>query len=147
MNFKLQNKYYLKVPKIFLDNFWIELDNLEKSVKEYIYNLYLKNKQRTFKASLWNNENIIFHKIQVSENNKNWKNAKRVLIIILINNPDWINTIFPIFSFSTQEEKKYTTQYLKTKDFVKKVLNNFSKYQESTDINWEKINKILGIKL
>ena len=144
MNFKLTNRYFVKIPKDFLDKFWLDEENLKNSIKNYIYNFYLQNKQKTFKVDLSNWEKIIFHKIQVSENNKSSKKSKRVLIFILLNNPRWINTIFPIFSFTTQEEKKYTTQYMKNKNFVKKLINDFWKYQNSVDINWNKINSFLG---
>ncbi len=147
MNFKIKNKFFVKIPKDFLDHYWLDENNLRNSIKDYIYNFYLNNKQKTFKVFINNSEKIIFHKIQVNDNNKSWKKAKRVLIFILLNNPEWINTIFPIFSFTTQEEKKYTTQYLKNKDFVKKLINDFWKYQNSVDINWNKINKILWVEI
>ena len=105
MNFKEKNEFFLKIPKDFLENFSIEEKILKNSIKDYIYNFYLNNRQKTFKSSLSNWEKIIFHKIQIKDNNKSAKNSKRVLIFILINNPEWINTIFPIFSFTTQEEK------------------------------------------
>jgi hypothetical protein len=107
----------------------------------------LNNKQKTFKSSLANWEKIIFHKIQIKDNNKSAKNSKRVLIFILINNPEGINTIFPVFAFKTQEEKKYTTQYMKSKNFVSKIIKQFWKYQFSFDINWEKINETLWTKI
>ncbi|MDQ7008929.1 MAG: hypothetical protein Q9M94_01405 [Candidatus Gracilibacteria bacterium] len=44
MNFKLKNKYYLKIPHIFLDKFGIDLNNLEESVKNYILNNFTKYK-------------------------------------------------------------------------------------------------------
>jgi hypothetical protein len=147
MNFKIKNKFFVKIPKDFLNKFWLEKNNLRNSIKDYIYNFYLQDKQKTFKSSLSNWEKIIFHKIQVNENNQSSKKAKRVLIFILLNNPEGINTIFPIFSFTTQEEKKYTTQYMKNKTFVKKLINDFWKYQKSVDINWNKINETLWIEL
>ncbi len=52
-----------------------------------------------------------------------------------------------IFSFTTQEEKKYTTQYMKTKDFVSKLINQFWKYQFSFDVNWDKITETLWTKI
>jgi len=148
MNPKIENKYYLKIPSIFLEKFWIDPYQLKLSVKDYIYNFYLKNKQKVIKTSLQSWEKINLHKIQVSDNNRSWKKSKRVLIIILINNPrNGINTVFPVFAFSTQEEKKYTTQYLKTKEFWDIVLRNFKKYKDSSDINWNKINETLWIEL
>ena len=143
MNFKFKNRYFIKIPKDFLDNYKLDINNLKNSIKDYIYNFYLQNKQKTFKSSLSNWEKIIFHKIQVNYNNKSSKKSNRVLIFILLNNPEWINTIFPIFSFTTQEEKKYTTQYMKSKDFANKLINDFWKYSNSVDINWNKINNIL----
>jgi hypothetical protein len=54
MNFKFKNEYFLKIPQDFLENFLLDEEILKNSIKDYIYNFYLNNKQKTFKSSLAN---------------------------------------------------------------------------------------------
>jgi len=145
MNYKIQNKYFVKIPNEFLLDFKINGKDLFDSIEKYLKFNYLQNKSKTYKIKIDNNvfNTVIFHKIELSENNKSSKKSKRVLIFILLNKPDWINTIVPIFSFSTQEEKKYTTNFLHTKDFVYTILRNFWKYKTGIDFYWNDLNNNL----
>jgi hypothetical protein len=70
---------------------------------------------------------IRFHKIDIEQNNKSSQKSKRVIVFFLMNNPSWNNTIFPAFSFSTQEEKTYNSK-LKTQSFVKSLRVKLEKY-------------------
>lgn len=143
MNHKFTNKFFLKIPNEFLLEYKIEENILIKWVEKYINNYYLQNKQKTYKVNMNNDifNSVIFHKIELSDNNKSPKKSKRVRILILLNKPNWINTIFPIFVFSTQEEKKYTTKLLHTKDFVYKVFRDFEKYRWWLDSEWNKLSE------
>ena len=145
MYFKFQNKYFVKIPKDFLSDFQIDGNELFNAIRKYIKYNYLQNKAKIYKVQINNNNlnTVIFHKIEVSENNKSSKKSKRVLIFILLNKPEGINTIVPIFVFSTQEEKKYTTQFLHTKEFVYKILRNFWKYKSWVDFYWNDLDKWL----
>lgn len=149
MNYKFTNKYYLHIPKDFILEYNINWDFLFNSIEKYINHNYLQNKTKTFKVKLDNNDfnNVIFHKIELVDNNKSSKKWKRVLIFILLNKPNWINTIFPIFSFDTQEEKKYTTKLLHTKEFVYKLFRKFNKYKWWIDYKWKKLSDNLGVEI
>jgi hypothetical protein len=145
MNHKTDNKYFVKIPQRFIEDFNIDWEKLFLSIQKYIISKYLQNKSKTFKVNIQdeNLSTIIFHKIELSENNKSSKKSKRVLIFILLNKPNWINTIVPVFSFSTQEEKKYTTKLLHTKDFIYKTLRNFWKYKSWLDFYWKELSEWL----
>jgi len=149
MNYKFINKYYLKIPKDFLLEYNINWEKLFNSIEKYISFNFLQNKSKTYKVKLNDNNfnKVIFHKIELNNNNKSSKKWKRVLIFILLNQPNWINTIFPIFSFNTQEEKTYTTKALHTKEFIYKIFRKFNKYKWWVDYKWNKLSESLGVEI
>jgi len=144
MNYKNVNDYYVKIPKNFLLEYNIEWDLLFDSIEKYIIFNYLKNKSKVFKIKMNKNwKTIIFHKIELNSKNKSAKKHKRVLIFVLLNKPKGVNTLFPIFSFNTQEEKKYNSKLLHTKKFVKKLFSNFSRYESWLDCEWNTLSSTL----
>ncbi len=79
---------------------------------------------------------IRFHKIDLEENNKSSQKSKRVIVFFLLNTPEWINTIYPAFAFSTQEEKIYNKK-LKETTFVKSLRLKLEKYNKNNENNIE----------
>jgi hypothetical protein len=119
----------------FLKDFDLEKESFVFWVKKYINDFYILNKPQLYSIKIWNN-NIRFHKIDIESNNQSWKKSKRAIVFFLLNSPDWINTIYPAFAFSTQEEKIYNSK-LKNPDFVKSLRLKLEKYNALNENNIE----------
>ena len=126
VDYRIENKYILNFSLKFLADFEIEKDSLIFWIKKYITDFYLTSRPQFYSVNIWNSI-IKFHKIDIEENNKSAQKAKRVIVFFLLNTPDGINTIYPAFSFSTQEEKIYNSK-LKTPDFAKSLRLKLEKY-------------------
>lgn len=133
VDYRISNKYILSFSNKFVSDFELEKESLIFWVRKYIKDFYLTNKPQLYSMKVWNNI-IRFHKIDVEENNQSSKKAKRVIVFFLINTPEGINTIYPAFSFSTQEEKVYNSK-LKTPEFVKTLRLKLEKYNNINNEN------------
>lgn len=126
VDFRKENKYFLSFSEKFLNDFEIEKETFINSIRKYIFDFYLNFKPQYYSVNIWNNI-IKFHKVDMEENNKSKQKSKRIIIFILLNTPNWKNTIYPAFAFSTQEEKIYNKK-LKSSDFVKTLRLKLEKY-------------------
>lgn len=132
MDYRFTNNYILSFSDKFIKDFEIEKQHLIEWVKKYITDFYLTWKPQFYSVKVW--ESIIkFHKIDIKDNNKSSQTWRRVIVFFLLNTPQWINTIYPAFSFSTQEEKVYNSK-LKTPNFVKSLRLKLEKYNSSENI-------------
>lgn len=136
VDFRKENEYFLSFSNKFLEDFWINKENFIYWVKKYINDFYLTSRPQYYSVNIWK-DIIKFHKVDVEDNNKSGQKAKRIIIFILLNTPEWKNTIYPAFAFSTQEEKVYN-QKLKTPNFVKTLRLKLEKY----NINNENLVKL-----
>lgn len=126
VDFRKDNKYFLSFSDKFLVDFELDRDIFLNSIRKYIFDFYLNFKPQFYSVKIW--ESIVkFHKVDAEENNKSKQKAKRIIIFIVLNSPDWKNTVFPAFAFSTQEEKIYNKK-LKNAEFVKTLRKKLEKY-------------------
>ncbi len=133
VDYRIVNKYILSFSDKFLKDFELEKKSFIFWVQKYITDYYLVSKPQYYSVNIWNTI-IKFHKIDIEENNKSSQKAKRVIVFFLLNSPEWINTIYPAFSFSTQEEKVYNSK-LKNPEFVKKLRLKLEKYNSINNEN------------
>lgn len=131
INYKKDNKYLLSYSTKFIKDFNLNHINFIEWIKIYIKDFYLKNKPQMYSNKVYN-WIVRFHKADIKDNNKSSKKAKRVIVFFILNEPNWINTIYPAFCFWTQEEKIYNIK-LKSKNFVKELILKFQKYNKNND--------------
>lgn len=135
VDYRVENKFLLSFSNKFLKDFDLEKEYFVFWVKRYINDFYLINKPQLYSIKIWSNI-IRFHKVDLETNNQSSKKSKRVIVFLFLNHPDWYNTIYPAFAFSTQEEKIYNSK-LKNPDFIKSLRLKFEKYNTSNENNIE----------
>ena len=135
VDYRFTNKYILSFSNKFIDDFNLEKESLIFWINKYLTDFYLMNKPQMYSIKVWNSV-IRFHKIDIQNNNQSSQKDKRVLVFFLLNNPSWVNTIYPTFCFWTQEEKTYNSK-LKTQNFVKFLRLKLELYNISNENNIE----------
>jgi len=135
VDYRNENKYILSFSNKFLKDFSINKIDFINWAKRYVNDFYLRNRPQMYSIKIWNII-IRFHKIDIVWNNKSTQKWNRIIVFFMLNNPKWVNTIYPAFSFSTQEEKIYN-QKLKNIDFVKSLRNKLEKYNNKNENNIE----------
>jgi len=135
IDYRKENKYIISFSNKFLLDFCLDKENFIKWIKKYVNSFYLKNKPQMYSLKIWDFI-IRFHKIDIAWNNKGVQKWNRVIVFFVINNPNWFNTIYPAFAFSTQKEKIYN-QKLKTIEFVKSLRLKLEKYNIQNENNIE----------
>lgn len=133
VDYRIVNKYILSFTDKFLNDFELEKESFIYWIKKYITDFYLTSRPQFYSVKV-GNDIIKFHKVDITENNQSSQKAKRVIVFFLLNTPEWINTIYPAFSFSNQEEKTYNSK-LKTSDFVKTLRWKLEKYNSTKNEN------------
>ena len=104
------------------------MDLLIKDIKKYIQYHYLLKQEKFFKVHITKNTTIGYHKIEIQSHERSKKHGSRMLSFFMHITDNTIR-IIPVFVFSVQDEKKYTTNILCSPQFGKKLIQKLERLQ------------------